>query len=51
MRELLDVMNQTVQLPLRIDFLLPSQGKAVQLFVVPQIAKLNCAVFRIGFNS
>ncbi len=39
MRQLLDVVHQAVELPLRIHLLLPSEGEAVQLFVVAQIAK------------
>ena len=39
MRQFLDVVYQTVELPLRIHFLPPSQGKALELFVVPQIAE------------
>lgn len=37
MGQLLDVVHQTVELPLRIDLLLASQSEAVQLFVVPEI--------------
>ena len=39
MRQLLDVVHQTVKLPLRIDLGSPSEREAVELFVVPQIAE------------
>ena len=39
MRQLLDVMYQAVELPLRIDLLLPSEGEAVELLVVPDVAE------------
>ena len=39
MRQLLDVVYQAVELPLRIDLVLPSQGESVKLFVVPDIAE------------
>jgi hypothetical protein len=39
MRQLLDVVYQAVELPLRIHLLLPSEGEAVQLFVVAQVAE------------
>lgn len=39
MCQLLDVVHQAVELPLRIHLLLPSQGEAVELFVMPQIAE------------
>ena len=38
MRQLLDVVYQAVQLPLRIDLSLPSERKAIQLLVVADIA-------------
>jgi len=37
MRQLLDVMDETVELPLRIDLLLTSQGKAIESLVMPDI--------------
>ena len=39
MRQLLDVVYQTVEFPLRIHLLLSSEGEAVQLFVVAQVAE------------
>ena len=39
MRQLLDVVHQAIQLPLRIDFDSSSQRESVELFVVPQIAE------------
>ena len=39
MRQLLDVVHQAVELPLRIHFLLASEGEAVELFVVPDVAE------------
>jgi hypothetical protein len=39
MRQLLDIVNQTVEIPLRVHFALGSQGEAVQPFVVPQVAE------------
>ena len=39
MRQLLDVMDEAIQLPLRIDLLLTSQGKAVVSFVMPDVAE------------
>lgn len=38
-RQLLDVVYQAVELPLRIDFLLPAQREAIQPLVVPQVAE------------
>ena len=57
MRQLLDVMNQAVKLPLRIDFLLPSECEAVELFVVPDVAEHRfhrgkaSPVFRLAFRT
>jgi hypothetical protein len=43
MRKLLDVVHQTVELPLRIHFLLPSESETVELLVVTDVAKTpNC---------
>ena len=39
MRQLLDVMDEAVQLPLRIDLHLSSQGEAIESLVVPKIAE------------
>lgn len=39
MRQLLNVMDEAIQLPLRIDLLLASQGKAVEPFVMPDVAE------------
>lgn len=41
-RQLLDVVHQAAELPLRIDFSLPSRRKAVELFVVPDVAEHRC---------
>src|SRR5678815_845429 len=38
-RELLDVLDHTIKLPLPVDFLLATQGKAIHLLVGPYIAK------------
>ena len=38
-RQFLDVVPQTVELPLRIDFLLSAQREAIQPLVVPQVAE------------
>ena len=57
MCQFLDVMHQTVEFPLRILLLPPSQGKAVELFVVPQIAEHGfyggkaSAVLRLSFRA
>lgn len=57
MRQLLDVVRQAVELPLRIHFLLPPQGKAVELLVVPQVAEHRLhrgeapAVSRLSFGT
>ena len=37
MRQLLDVMNETEELPLRIDFLLTSERESIEAFVVPNV--------------
>ena len=39
MRQLLDVVYQTVKFPLRIDFALTSERESVQLLVVPNVAE------------
>ena len=39
MRQLFDVMDEAIELPLRINLLLASQRKAVEPFVVPEIAE------------
>ena len=39
MRQLLDVMDEAIQLPLRIHLLLASQGKAVEPFVMPKVSE------------
>lgn len=39
MRQLFDIVNQAVEIPLRVHLALGSQGEAVQSFVVPQIAE------------
>ena len=39
MRQLLDIVNQAVEIPLRVHLALSSQGEAVQSLVVPQIAE------------
>lgn len=39
MRQFLDVVYQAVEFPLRIHLLLSSEGEAVQLFVVAQVAE------------
>src|SRR3990167_296894 len=39
MRQFLDVVYQTVKLPLRIHLRSPSEREAIELFVVPQIAE------------
>ena len=39
MRQLLDVVHQAVELPLRIDFLLSAQGEAIEPLVVPKVAE------------
>jgi len=39
MRQFLDVVHQTVQLPLRIHFLLSPEREAVELLVVAQVAE------------
>ena len=39
MRQLLDVVHQAEELPLRIDFLLPAQREAVQPLVVAEVAE------------
>ena len=39
MRELLDVVNQAEELPLRIDLDAPAQREAVEPFVVAQVAE------------
>lgn len=39
MREFLDVVDEAVEFPLRVDFLLPAQSKAIELFVVPEVAE------------
>lgn len=57
MRQLLDVVYQPVELPLRIDLLLPSESEAVDLFVVPDVAKHGFnrgkapSVFRLSFRA
>jgi hypothetical protein len=38
-RQLLDVVHQAVELPLRIDLGLPSQGEAVQFLVRSEVAE------------
>jgi len=38
-RQLLDVVHQAVELPLRIDFLAAAQGEAVQPLVCPKVAE------------
>src|SRR5450631_1880942 len=38
-RQLLDVVHQAVQMPLRVDFCLAAQGEAIQPFVMPQVAE------------
>jgi hypothetical protein len=44
-RQLLDVVYQTVKLPLHVYLCLPSEREAVELFVVPQITeyRLHCS--------
>ena len=39
MRQLLDVVNQTVQIPLRVHLWLGSQREAVEPLVVPQVGE------------
>ena len=39
MRQLLDIVNQAVEVPLRVHLALSSQGEAVQSFIVPQVAE------------
>jgi hypothetical protein len=39
LRDFLDVMHQTVELPLRIDFSPTAQHKAMKPFVVSQVAE------------
>jgi len=39
MRQLLDVVHQAEELPLRIDLLPPAQGEAIQPLVVTQVGK------------
>ena len=39
MRQLLDVMDEAVQLPLGIDLLLTSEREAIEPLVVPDIAE------------
>ena len=41
--QLLDVVHQAVELPLRVDLASASQGEPVQLFVVAQIAEHLCS--------
>ena len=57
MRQLLDVVYQAVKFPLRIDLLFPSEGEAVELFVVANVAKYRfhrgkaSSVFRLPFRA
>lgn len=57
MRQFLDVVHQAVELPLCINLILPSEGEAVELFVVPDVAKHRFhrgkapAVFRLPFRA
>ena len=57
MRQLLDVMHQTVELPLRIRLPLLSEREAIQLFVVPDVAEHRFhrgkapPVFRLAFGA
>ena len=37
--QLLDIVNQAVEIPLRVHLALGSQGEAVQSFVVPQVGE------------
>jgi len=39
MRQFFDVVHQTVELPLRVDLLLPAQREAIEPLVVPQVAE------------
>ena len=39
MRQLLDVVNQAVQVPLRVHFGLRAQGEAIEALVVPQVGE------------
>lgn len=57
MRQLLDVMHQAVEFPLRIDLALTPEREAIQLFVVPDVAEhgFHCGkappVFRLSFRT
>ena len=57
MRQLLDVVHQTVELPLRIHLPLLSEREAIQLFVVANVAKYRfhrgkaASVFRLAFRA
>lgn len=57
MCQLLNVVHQTVELPLRIHFLLPSEGEAVELLVVADVAEHRfhrgkaASVFRLPFGA
>lgn len=39
MRQLFNVVHHAVQLPLRVDFALASERKAIKVLVVAQVAK------------
>jgi len=39
MRQLLDVMNKTEELPLRVDLLLTSEREAIESLVVPDVSE------------
>ena len=53
MRQLLDVVYQTVKLPLRVHLRPSSEREAVELFVVPQIAeyRLHCGEALAVFDA